>query len=291
MRDVYSAGRAVERGAWDDDGSADADAPQAAAPDLTLGTPPDVPNEFGVAVGGPYDGPSAVPDAVSSERPVNRRSALKVLGALPVAAGVLGAQPPTGTAPQQPRQPHTTPNQPASGAPQPPSNQAKAKFFTTREARTAAVLADDIIPRDERSGSATDAKVVEFIDFQMSVPETSTETRTAMHGGLRWLDVETRRRFGVAYDRATEAQRHAILDDISVAPAQARPAMRAGAAFFSQFRSLVGAGFFSSALGYRDLQYLGNVFNPNWNGCPQPALDKLGVSYAVMQTRVPPQQT
>ena len=41
-------------------------------------------------------------------------------------------------------------------------------------------------------------------------------------------------------------------------------------------------------MGHRDLQYQGNVFNPNWNGCPQPALDKLGVSYALMQTRVAP---
>jgi hypothetical protein len=52
---------------------------------------------------------------------------------------------------------------------------------------------------------------------------------------------------------------------------------------------MVGAGFFSSAIGWNDLQYKGNVFNPGWNGCPKAALDKLGVSYAVMDTRIPPQ--
>ncbi len=208
---------------------------------------------------------------------------------LPAAAGALGALPPAPGAPHQPRQPHTTPNQPAAGAPQPPAGKALTKFFTAREARTAGVLADDVIPRDERSGSATDAGVVQFIDYHMSVPETTAETRTAMRGGLRWLDVESRRRFGVAYDRAAEAQRHQLLDAIAVGPAKAAPAMRAGAAFFAQFRSLVGAGFFSSAMGHRDLRYQGNVFNPGWDGCPQPALDKLGVSYAVMDTRVAPQ--
>jgi hypothetical protein len=33
---------------------------------------------------------------------------------------------------------------------------------------------------------------------------------------------------------------------------------------------------------------MGNVFNPDWQGCPQPALDKLKVSYDVMATRVKP---
>jgi hypothetical protein len=34
------------------------------------------------------------------------------------------------------------------------------------------------------------------------------------------------------------------------------------------------------------VQYIGNVFH-HWDGCPQPALDKLGVSYDVMKSRVP----
>jgi hypothetical protein len=108
-----------------------------------------------------------------------------------------------------------------------------------------------------------------------------------MRGGLRWIDSESKRRFGAGYDKASQSQRHAILDDISVAMAQVRPEMRAGATFFNSFRSQVGAGFFSSAMGWKDLRYMGNTFNPVWDGCPQPALDKLGVSYDLMQTRVP----
>ena len=33
-------------------------------------------------------------------------------------------------------------------------------------------------------------------------------------------------------------------------------------------------------MGVKDLQYMGNVFAPNWNGCPPEALRKLGVTYA-----------
>jgi hypothetical protein len=216
---------------------------------------------------------------------MNRRAALKVLGVLPLAgAGIADAQPP-----QAPRQPHATPNQPAAAA-APPANAApKRQFFTAREWRTVGVLADDVIPRDDRSGSATDAGVPAYMDFHMSVPETSDDARTQMRGGLRWMDTEARRRFGVAYHQATEAQRHALLDDIAGPAAQVKPELRAGAAFFATFRNMVASGFFSSATGWKDLQYLGNVFNPNWQGCPQAALDKLGVGYDLMSTRIAPQ--
>src|SRR4029434_4174207 len=43
----------------------------------------------------------------------------------------------------------------------------KPKFFTTHEYATVTVLADLIIPRDERSGGASDAGVAEFMDFMM----------------------------------------------------------------------------------------------------------------------------
>jgi hypothetical protein len=109
----------------------------------------------------------------------------------------------------------------------------------------------------------------------------------AWRGGLRWLDTESRRRFGVAYAAAAAAQRHQILDDISFpagVPAGVPfggvpPALRYGAAFFAQFRDMTAAGFFSSAEGWRDLQYAGDTMVREWKGCPQAALDKLGVSY------------
>jgi hypothetical protein len=218
--------------------------------------------------------------------PVTRRAALKVLGVLPL-AGVAEAQAPA-QPPQAPRQPHATPNQPAGQAAQPPSKAPQRKFFTAREWRTVGVLADDIIPRDARSGGATDAGVPAFIDYHLTVPEAGEDSRVQMRGGLRWLDTESRRRFGKAYHQGAAAERHAILDDLS-AP-QPKPEHRAGAAFFSRFRDMVASGFFSSAIGWKDLQYQGNVFNPVWNGCPQPALDKLRVSYDAMSTRVAPQR-
>lgn len=230
-----------------------------------------------------------------TNRDIDRRRALKVIGAVPFTATAVLAQ----QAQQPQKQTHEAPTQPATATPQPPASVPKPRFFTPRELRTVRVLADDIIPRDERSGSATDAGVPEFIDFNLSAEETDQDTRTAWRGGLRWLDTETRKRFGVAYAAATAAQRHAILDDISfpngvpggVGASQGGvpPQLRYGAAFFARARDMVAAGFFSSALGMKDLQYVGNVFNPNWDGCPEAALRKLGVSPDLMSTRVAPE--
>jgi len=123
----------------------------------------------------------------------------------------------------------------------------------------------------------------------MSAPETNDDTRVAMRGGLAWLNTEARSRFKKNYASLTADQRHQILDDIAW-PDKVKPEFSQGTAFFSRFRDFVGAGFFSSAMGWKDLQYQGNVFNPNWQGCPPAAMNKLGVSFALMDTRIKPDQ-
>jgi gluconate 2-dehydrogenase gamma chain len=151
------------------------------------------------------------------------------------------------------------------------------QFFTPHEFATVTLLADLVIPADERSGSASDAGVPAYIDFSLREVEEET-MRLAMRGGLAWLDAESARRFGRTFVDAAPAQRIAILDDIAW-PARVVPALANGAAFFSDFRDLVATAYWSSRLGVRDLQYQGNVALPEWNGCPEAALRKLGVSY------------
>jgi hypothetical protein len=236
------------------------------------------------------------PPVSPSATPVSRRAALKVLGAVPVAGALIGGAAfaqqgiPQQQSPQLPKQTHETASPPAEGTGKnPPKNQPTRTFFTAAEWRTVSVLADDIIPRDARSGSATDAGVPAYIDYQMSVRETEDDTRVAMRGGLAWLNTESRARFSKNYAALTADQRHQILDDIAW-PDRAKPAFSHGTVFFSRFRDLVGAGFFSSAMGWKDLRYEGNVFYPNWQGCPEAAMKKLGVTHALMDTRIKPDQ-
>jgi hypothetical protein len=149
------------------------------------------------------------------------------------------------------------------------------KFFKPHEWATVRVLVDMIIPRDSHSGSATEAGVPEFMDF---IAMDEPNRQVPLRGGLAWLDNESRRRFNKTFILATVAQRRQILDDIAW-PAKATPEMRRGATFFSSFRDFTASGFYSSRIGIDDLRYIGNTFNPNWNGCPTEALQRFGVSY------------
>jgi len=233
------------------------------------------------------DGASTREDAAA--KPVSRRAALRVLGSVPIAGAMMGssafAQQGTAAGAQQPKQTHEAPFPPEHGQGTPPKSAPKRAFFTAAEWRTVSVLADDIIPGDARSGSATQAGVPAFIDFQLSVPETSDETRVGIRGGIAWLNTESRARFRRNYAALSQAQRNQILDDIAW-PQRAKPEFSHGVAFFNRMRDLVGMGFFSSAMGWKDLRYEGNVFNPDWQGCPEAAMQKLGVSHALMDTRI-----
>ena len=149
------------------------------------------------------------------------------------------------------------------------------RFFTATEFKLVRTLADIIIPKDERSGSASDAGVPEFMDFMMIDQPTR---QIAMRGGLAWLDSECQERFDKTFLDCIETERTAVLDDIAW-PQKARPELSHGVAFFNSFRDLTASGFWTTRMGIDDLQYMGNRSVARWNGCPPEALKKLGVSY------------
>jgi hypothetical protein len=149
------------------------------------------------------------------------------------------------------------------------------KFFTAHEWRTVRVLVDFIIPRDERSGSATDAHVPEFMDFMMI---DQPALRDTMRGGLHWFDAYCIDKFGAPFVGAVSGQQKQGLDAIAYAKTAA-PEVSHGVAFFAFFRNLTASGFWTSKMGMADLQYIGNAVVHEWNGCPPEALVKLGVSY------------
>lgn len=195
---------------------------------------------------------------------LNRRTMLKVLGAAPAAAGLTWTEAEAGEAAAQ-----------AQAARRPTAKPAvfKPKFFTAHEYATVRVLVDIIIPKDARSGSATDAGVPEFMDFMM---DDQPARQTAMRGGLGWIDLECQKRFDKRFLGCTAVERTAVLDDIAW-PQRAKPEFAHGVAFFNSFRDLTAAGFWSSKMGVIDLEYTGNTMMPEWPGCPPEALKKLGV--------------
>ncbi|WP_205509725.1 gluconate 2-dehydrogenase subunit 3 family protein [Longitalea arenae] len=148
-------------------------------------------------------------------------------------------------------------------------------FFTPHEMATITVLADIIIPRDEVSGSASDAKVPEFIEFMV---KDRPENQIPMRGGLRWLDVQCLKRFNKPFVDGTEQERMAMVDEIAW-PKKAKPEMAQGVAFFNLMRDMTASGFYTSEMGVKDLGYVGNAPN-KWNGVPDDVLKQYGLAYS-----------
>ena len=211
---------------------------------------------------------------------IDRRSALKLIGAVPVAVGF------------------TFERGEALAAAEKAVKGAAAgkafvpKFFNPDEWRLVRVLVDMILPKDERSGSATDAGVPEFMDYLMNDPTDTDLQRerrqTAMRGGLAWINNLCMHRFGHGFVDATEPERIAILDDIAYVkdddeeaetrePRDLRPRIKTGPSFFTSFRDLTASGFFTSKMGVDDLGYVGNRFVPEWKGAPPEVLARLGL--------------
>src|SRR2546426_3420594 len=136
------------------------------------------------------------------------------------------------------------------------------KQFTTHEWETVRVLVDLIIPKDERSGSATEAGVPEFMDFMLG---DDPELQTPVRGGLAWLDHECDDRYGKTFVACTLAERGGVLGAVA-SPAQAEPQHAAGGEVFNRVRDLTAAGLLSSRMGVQDLRYIGNTFVSEWKG-------------------------
>ncbi len=200
-----------------------------------------------------------------------RREMLKVITSVPAAALV----PLTPALAQHPKPAHVH-AAPAPPAATKPAGPYKPKILNEHEWKTVSVLSDIIIPADERSGSATQAGVPEFIDDSLGFTSGGGRLLPEIRGGLTWLDMICNRQFGRDFVDCSDAQRKQILDRIAY-PKQAAPEDAPGVAFFTQLRNLVVTGFFSSKMGVEDLPYLGNTIVADWQGCPENVLAKLGL--------------
>lgn len=208
---------------------------------------------------------------------INRRDTLYYITLAGIAAGL----PATGCKPEEKPAEADTHHVPESvdgltGLSEEDKLLLQEKFFTDHERETVRVLANRIIPADEKSGSAEDAGCTQFIEFMMLDFPEEYEVQTKMRGGLAWLNAECMKRFNVDFVTCTEAQQNNVLDDIAY-PEIARPEMSHGVEFFNMFRNFTATGFWSSKMGIGDLQYMGNVPTV-WDGPPQAWLEKLGVS-------------
>lgn len=146
------------------------------------------------------------------------------------------------------------------------------QFFNEHEMATIAVLADIIIPKDDVSGSATDAKVPDFIEF---IVKDIPSHQLPMRGGLKWLDLHCLNRFGKTFVEARQEEQIQVVEEIAY-PNAAKPGMQQGVAFFNRMRSLTASGFYTTQIGVEDIGYKGNTPN-QWKGVPAEVLAQYGL--------------
>ena len=195
---------------------------------------------------------------------VSRRELFHIIGSVPAVASLAA-----GTALGQgtDRHPDIHEGTPANEA-LAPTGPYQYKAFNAQQWKTVRVLCDLIIPADERSGSATQAGVPEFIDdwLRFRIEQDGNDNLKAqVLGGLMWLDHEAMAANQKSFADSSAAQQKALLDRIAW-PAKASAQDRTGMQFFSVFRDLTVSGFFSSKMGVRDLPYLGNRPVAEWKG-------------------------
>jgi len=205
---------------------------------------------------------------------MNRRDSLKAIGLTAISTAVLV---------EACKQPESTTDKPIPEEPKAEAGREKWEidrdkslnaetYFTKHEMATITVLADIIIPKDDVSGSASDAKVPEFIEF---IVKDIPEHKVPMRGGLKWLDIYSFNKFQKPFVEASETQQISIVDEIAY-PKKARPEMQAGVAFFNRMRDLTASGFYTTEIGVKDIGYVGN--SPNqWAGVPADVLKQYGM--------------
>lgn len=149
-------------------------------------------------------------------------------------------------------------------------------YFNPHEMETIVVLANLILPPDEKFGGPVDAGVPEFIEFMAKDYEPFQAT---LRGGLMWLDHKSNTEFEMEFKSATEPQQKELLDEIAwYEPEIPMDEQPLEIQFFNLMRNLTLCGYYTSKQGIEELGYQGNMPNV-WDGVPQEVLDKHGLAY------------
>lgn len=122
------------------------------------------------------------------------------------------------------------------------------QFFTTAEYALVERLADTIIPSDSSPG-AKEAGVAEFIDFMVA---NTVEDQYPFRMGLAWLNARSEQINGRPFLQLSSEQQNALLIPLAF-KGKARPGDEDGRAFFKLMRNYTVTGYYTSQIGYKEL--------------------------------------
>ena len=183
---------------------------------------------------------------------IQRREILRVLGVAAVASHFPGFVRWAYAAEHPSAEP--APARPAAYAPQ---------FFTGQDYPVIARLAELIIPSDETPGTR-EAGVAEFVDFMVAHDQ---EQQQAMRTGLTWFHAHVERTLGQPFLALTEPQQVSVLEPLAYR-SKYREGEEAGREFFRRIRELTVMGFYTSKIGYQELDNPALRFYAESPACP-----------------------
>jgi hypothetical protein len=139
----------------------------------------------------------------------------------------------------------------------------RPKALSGSQFQTLEALVEAIIPADDRSPGAKDARVADYIDLWLS--ESDPQVSLQWSGGLALLDAGATARFGAPFVRLNAAHVDAILADISRNERAPKTPLEI---FFVMTKQATVTGYYTSKIGINDeLHYKGNVFLREFVGC------------------------
>jgi glucoside 3-dehydrogenase (cytochrome c) hitch-hiker subunit len=142
----------------------------------------------------------------------------------------------------------------------------KLLFFSDQENKLLDVLSEMILPADERSGGAHEAKVSLYIDLVVAHSEEPVQQR--WRSALKAADEQAQSRFHKTFLECDAASRDALLAEWARGEAKPQTELET---FFVDLKRQTAAGYYSTEVGLlKELGYVGNVALSEFPGCQHP---------------------
>jgi len=138
-------------------------------------------------------------------------------------------------------------------------------FFSSSEYAMVERLTEIIIPSDTTPG-AKEAGVAEFVDFMVA---HDSEQQYPMRLGVGWLNAHCERLLGKSFMGLSDAQQVSVLEPLAY-KAKYREGEEDGRKFFSAIKELTVMGFYTTEIGYKEIDNPALKFYAKSPACPHP---------------------
>ena len=128
------------------------------------------------------------------------------------------------------------------------------KTFTPAQYRLLERLTDLIIPVEDGKPGAVAAGCAAWIDM---ISSENDRLKSIYTNGFAWLDRTMKERGAADFVSATAAQQTALLDEIAYRRNESQ-ALAPGIEFFGWVRRMTVDAFYTSEIGFKDIDYRGN---------------------------------